>query len=273
MDLTDSRIAALYDIDNPGGADHDYYRRLTARLDSHRIIDLGCGTGLLTVTLAGPSRTVIGIDPDEAMLTVARNREGGERVAWVIGDSGNIGDARADLILMTGNVAQHVVPADWQRTLTDIAEGLRPGGLMSFESRNPTVGAWRTWTREQTWGTRTTPSGRLTEWIETTEPDEHGTIVLTAHNVWEDTNEDLVVTQPLTFRDLDQVSTDLAAAGLSMQRVMGGWQDEPFTEKSAVMVVEACLTLEPRSRDGAAALSEARCAIGTLAQRAGRRLG
>ena len=44
-------------------------------------------------------------------------------------------------------------------------------------------------------------------------PDEHGTVIMTAHNVWDDPGEDVVITLPLTFRNLDLVTADLAATG------------------------------------------------------------
>ncbi|WP_345444518.1 class I SAM-dependent methyltransferase [Rothia endophytica] len=50
-------------------------------------MDLGCGTGVPTVTLAGADRKVMGIDPASAMLDVARAREGGDSVQWVQGYS------------------------------------------------------------------------------------------------------------------------------------------------------------------------------------------
>lgn len=48
----DSRLVALYDLDNLRGKDTDFYIRLADSLEAQRIIDLGCGTGLLTRELA-----------------------------------------------------------------------------------------------------------------------------------------------------------------------------------------------------------------------------
>ena len=59
----DAELVELYDLDNPGGEDHAYYPALADAIDARSILDLGCGTGLLTRSLAGPGRTVIGVDP------------------------------------------------------------------------------------------------------------------------------------------------------------------------------------------------------------------
>ncbi|MCO0634263.1 hypothetical protein NGH33_10025, partial [Micrococcus yunnanensis] len=59
----DARLAAIYDVDNPAGEDHAFFRRVadevSAARASTRIVDLGCGTGILTVTLAGPGRDLL----------------------------------------------------------------------------------------------------------------------------------------------------------------------------------------------------------------------
>jgi len=56
------------------GPDHDFYRSVADEYEAESILDLGCGTGILTVTFAQESRTVVGIDPSEAMLAFARRR-------------------------------------------------------------------------------------------------------------------------------------------------------------------------------------------------------
>src|SRR5258708_37804418 len=63
---TDPGLVELYDIDNPRGADADFYVQLAADLAAHRILDLGCGTRLLTRQLAVSGRQGVGVDPAAA---------------------------------------------------------------------------------------------------------------------------------------------------------------------------------------------------------------
>src|SRR5262245_37338928 len=147
----DPRLVALYDIENLRGADTDFYVRLASDLAARTILDLGCGTGLLTCELAVDGRRVVGVDPSAAMLAVARQRPGTDRVQWVEGDSGALGTPQADLVLMTSNVAQVFLDdAEWAATLRDIHAALRAGGHLAFESRNPAARGWEQWNREST---------------------------------------------------------------------------------------------------------------------------
>src|SRR5215470_18290465 len=97
-------LVELYDLDNPDGEDHAYYRALADELDARSIVDLGCGTGLLTRSLARPGRTVIGVDPSRTMLDYAVRQLGSEAVTWIEGDASVLAqDETADLAICTGN--------------------------------------------------------------------------------------------------------------------------------------------------------------------------
>lgn len=54
MAYEDSRLVALYDIDNPDGPNHDFCRSLADEVAASSILDLGCGTVMLTVSQHGP---------------------------------------------------------------------------------------------------------------------------------------------------------------------------------------------------------------------------
>jgi SAM-dependent methyltransferase len=238
MDDYDPRIVDLYDLDNPGGPDHDFYRDLADRLGARIIVDLGCGTGILTVSLATPGRTVLGVDPSPTMLEYARRRDGADHVRWLDGDSSAIDVRDADFVVMTGNVAQHILAAGWPETLADVRRALRPGGVVAFESRNPADRAWADWAAEAA-STRDTPHGPLTEWTEVLGPDPEGQVELRFHNAFERTGDELVEVEVLAFRDRSTLERQLSEAGLVVDHVWGDWSRTPFRGTERIMVFQA----------------------------------
>lgn len=225
--FNDARLAVIYDVDNPAGADHDFYRALAAETGARSIVDLGCGTGVLTVTLAAPGRRVLGIDPAPAMLERARSRPGGDAVEWVTGTAKQIPPGLADLVVMTGNVAMHIVGDAWPQTLTAIAAGLRPGGVLAFETRNPVARAWEGWQAAP--AVRQTPAGAVRESLTTTPPDADGIVVMTYRNEMLDDGDVLAGEQRLQFRSHEQLRADLCAAGLQVEATYGDWGRTPFS--------------------------------------------
>lgn len=94
-----------------------------------RVLDLGCGPGLLYRYL--PPVDYLGLDHDNRYLEHARARNPGVRFEWCdvtdVGVSANIG--HADLILAVG-LLHHLSDPQAARILTFGAGRLRPGGRL-----------------------------------------------------------------------------------------------------------------------------------------------
>ncbi|MBO0883409.1 MAG: class I SAM-dependent methyltransferase [Mycobacterium sp.] len=235
----DPRLVALYDRDNLDGPDHDFYRRLATDVSARRILDLGCGTGRLTRSLANADRIVIGIDPSAAMLNVARTAPGADQVTWILADAGGLPGKDAELALMTGNVAQVFIDdAQWTRTLTCLRKALRQGGTLAFESRNPTAHAWLAWTKQNTFRRTDTPHGSLIRWVDNTR-ECSGTVTYDAHYIFESTDEHLVSHGKLRFRTAREITEDLQRHGFCLQHLYGDWQHCPMTTTSPLMAFVA----------------------------------
>ncbi|GHG53374.1 methyltransferase type 11 [Flavimobilis marinus] len=233
----DPRLVALYDADNPGRDDHDFYRALAEERDARTILDLGCGTGSLTTALTGRGRTVVGVDPSAAMLDYARHQPGADAVTWVLGDYQQAPGCQFDLGLMTGNVAQHLLDPDWRETLRAFRGRLAGGGTLAFESRNPAARAWETWaTEERT--SRKTAHGTLIEWSDVTRLDDR-TVEYAAHNIFLDSGDTVTERLQLVFRSRAEIEADLQAAGLAVESVYGDWSRTPMSDDAPVMVFVA----------------------------------
>lgn len=117
------RLAALYDPLDPDRSDLDAYLRMAEEFGARRVLDIGCGTGVLALLLAGRGIEVVGVDPARASVEVARAKPGAERVRWLVGDATVLPPLRVDLATMTANVAQAIAdPAAWCSR-----PGTRPG--------------------------------------------------------------------------------------------------------------------------------------------------
>ncbi len=104
-----------------------------------RILDLGCGTGEITLRLADryPQAQLIGVDILEGNLAIARHRSGAhsERIRYELGDAFALTypDSYFDLI-----VCRHMSQAipDFQRVLVEMTRVLKPGGWVHLLSED-----------------------------------------------------------------------------------------------------------------------------------------
>lgn len=233
----DPRIVDLYDQDNPPGPVDTLVLALADRRGPRRILDPGCGTGALTVRLAGPGRTVIGADPSATMIDHARRRPGAEAVTWIHGDADAVLTDPVDLVLMTGHVVEHLEDPAWHRTLRALGRLLADGGRLVFDSRNPAARAWETW-RQEVPTIRPTMHGPLRERTEIDALDG-GRVRARFHNVFERSGDHVVQAETFVFRDLGRLTGDLEDAGFAVVSPVGDHSGVPFDGLQRELVIEA----------------------------------
>lgn len=214
------RLAAIYDGLDPDRRDLDVYRAVVAEVGARSVLDVGCGTGTLALSLAAAGVDVWGVDPAAASLAVARAKPGADKVHWLRGDAGTLPPLQVELALMTGNVAQAIVePADWATALQGVHAALRPGGRLVFETRDPAAHGWAGWTRDRTYRVVDLPGvGPLENWVELTDValpliSFRTTFVFGADGAV------LTSDSTLRFRERDEVVADLSAAGFVLDEV------------------------------------------------------
>lgn len=118
---------------------------IVARLRRHgvasgeRVLDVGCGSGLLARVLVAEGYAVTGIDASPAMIELARAHAPGAdfRVTGLPtrrrpGADGGL--AGADAIVSTGHVLNYLGSRDdVALALAELAAALRPGGLLAID--------------------------------------------------------------------------------------------------------------------------------------------
>ena len=128
------REAAHYDATRGGDARADAAANAIETLlpAAHkavtRIADAGCGTGIVTVRLVGPGRSVIGIDRSPGMAAVAASRLPGR---IMLGSVIRLPLASGSVDVVTMVWLLHLLsPADSAAAVAEAGRVLSPGGLL-----------------------------------------------------------------------------------------------------------------------------------------------
>jgi len=232
------RLAALYDVENLWARDDDFFLALANETAGSRVLDLGCGTGRLTVALAAAGHAVTGVDPAWASLAAAREKPGGEHVTWIEGSAADAPRAAFDLALMTSHVAQVFVEDEhWRATLDGLSSALVPGGRLAFDSRDPAARAWERWNASDE---LRLPDATAVSVRTELDAVEDGTVSFTATSVFED-GEELAIGSTLRFRTEQELRSSLEEHGFEVEAVYGGWAREPVGAGDGELVVVARL--------------------------------
>jgi ubiquinone/menaquinone biosynthesis C-methylase UbiE len=101
------------------------------------VVEVGCGTGRMTLPLAEVSANqVVGVEPEERMLEVARAKDVAGRVRWLRGTAYRLplADGVAGVVLMS--MVVHLLKQRG-RAFTEARRVLRPGGRMVIWTFTP----------------------------------------------------------------------------------------------------------------------------------------
>ena len=222
-----------------GAAEWPALRALLPDLTGLRVLDLGCGTGQISLRLAEAGHTVTGVEPALASLDVARAKPGAERVTWIHGLAADAPSDVFDVALMTNHVAQFLAGnSEWQSALRNLHRALKPGGRLIFDTRDPASRAWETWSPDdQT--TLTLPDGMtVLNWTEVT--DVTGECVsFTQHYLFLGLEEEYLSHSTLRFRPEQSIRQSLQAAGFEIEAIYGGWQRESIGQGDGEFIVFA----------------------------------
>lgn len=221
----DPRLAAVYDaFEDPERPDLGPYLARARVPGTRRVLDVGCGTGVLAGRLAALGLEVTGADPAAASLDVARARC--DAVTWLHRAAADLPVLDADLAVMTGNVAQvFLADDDLDAAFGGVARAVRAGGRFVLEARRPQARAWETWgpVQEQ----RDVPGVRRVErsfaLLEVALP------FVSFRQTYRLGGEVVVSDSTLRFRELDEIVDALQRQGFTVQAV-GQAPDRPGLE-------------------------------------------
>lgn len=136
-----------YDLEHEGDdGDARFYGRLLRRMHPARVLELGCGSGRITMALGAalPNAEIVGVDSSAAMLTAARRRADlrprRDQIVFAEGDMRDWCGAGAlfDVVVLAGRSASHLLTlADRLSTWQNVFRQLRPGGTFVMDVAMP----------------------------------------------------------------------------------------------------------------------------------------
>lgn len=167
-----------------------------------RVIDVGCGDGQIARALAAHGASVLGVDPTELHVRVARERGGGPTYERASADSLPAGDGAFDAAVAC-LVFEHI--DDLDAAMSEVARVLRPGGRFSFFLNHPLL--------------QTPGSGWIDDHI-IDPPEQYWRIgaYLVETATWEEVEPG--VTIRFVHRPLSRYVNSLVAHGFSVERMV-----------------------------------------------------
>ncbi|MGP3977339.1 bifunctional 2-polyprenyl-6-hydroxyphenol methylase/3-demethylubiquinol 3-O-methyltransferase UbiG [Streptomyces sp. 8N114] len=138
-------LRALHDM-NPARV--DYFDRTVRKLlgddrSALRVLDVGCGGGLMSEPLAALGYRVTGLDLSEGSVHTARAHAeaSGIEVTYRVGSAYElpVADGSVDAVLMS-DVLEHL--HDLPTAVAEVARALRPGGVLVFDTINRTAASY-----------------------------------------------------------------------------------------------------------------------------------
>lgn len=137
-----------------------WFRNHLPALSGARVLDIGCGGGILATSLAQAGASVTGVDPSKESLKAARAhaKRLGLSIRYVHGFAEDLRERAAYDIVFAVDVLEHV--NDLSATLDAAARALKPGGWFGYLTHNATLEAFRQIIWEWEYVERTTVRGR-----------------------------------------------------------------------------------------------------------------
>ena len=242
--------APFYDWENArtlGRRDIAFWRRLTTGV-AGPVLELGCGTGRVSIPLARAGASLVGIDRSEAMLARAKSRIPNPK-SRPAGPRFVRADIRAlpfavrtfaMVIAPYGILQSLLADADLAQTLAAVHEALRPGGTFGIDLV-PDVPKWREYENRIRLRGRATHGAHFTL-IESVRQDRpRGLTTFDQRYVERRGRTESEHRFALTFRTLpvQTMARALEVAGFVVKAVLGDYNGRPWDDRADVWIIVA----------------------------------
>lgn len=220
-----------------------FWQRLAAAQDGP-VLELGCGTGRISVPVAQTGARIVGIDRSTPMLARARQRLRRRRLdaALLRGDIRSLPFRRAkfQLVMAPYGILQSLTrERDLTATLRSVAGVVRRGGLFAIDLV-PDLLRWSEYDRRVSLAGRK-GSGHVTLTESVRQDRRKGLTIFDQEYAERRGRQRTVHRFSLTFRTVSvpQMRRRLEAAGFRVEAVLGDYDGGPWDPRADVWVVLA----------------------------------
>jgi SAM-dependent methyltransferase len=233
---------ALYDLENPDFEPEGPFYLAIAKELGGPVLEIGCGTGRMTIPLAQNGLEITGLDAVVAMLERAKVKAGDLPIEWVEADARSFHLGRQfALIFESGSVFMHMLTrADQEAFLDRVSAHLAPGGRFVFSLFFPHPDLLTSEPEEKEWFTYQDESGRTVKVSGTEFYDELRQVKIeTAYRrIQGPDGDETVLIAPLSLRYTfpQEIEALLDQAGFNILERYGGPDFSPLTNDSRYMV-------------------------------------
>ena len=258
----DPRVAETYDADVDRLGDEvragvPFYVGLARQAAGagHAVLELGCGTGRVTIPIAAAGVEVTGLDNAPAMLEVARRKAAdATNPRWLLGDMASFQiEQRFGLVIIPFRSFLLLLTVEAQKAcLTRIHEHLVEGGRLALDVFNPSILAIAGWLGNggERWQ-RSLPAKDRELWFSRRYLPEAQELDETRAEVRLDDAGAVIqrVERNLRLRWVWRYEMEhlLALCGFEVESLYGSFEGEPFGEDSHEMIWVARRANRPRT--------------------------
>ena len=243
--------ADFYDWENAQTLDRrdvKFWQGIATRT-SGPILELGCGTGRVTIPVARTGARIIGIDRSSEMLGHAARRSRRSRTQlrphWVRGDIRTLpfrASTRFDLVMAPYGILQSLIrESDLKATLTAVARVLAPGGTFGVDLV-PDLPVWKEYRDKVRFrGVRSGGKSRITL-VESVRQDRAKQQTIFDQEFIEQRGRARTSRRfSLVFRTLTvpQMAKRLENAGFRIKAVLGDYNGAPWDPRADVWLILA----------------------------------
>lgn len=242
INLSEYEDPLLYDLENQDSEQDEIYLLGLAQKLNGPVLELGCGTGRITIPLAKNGVDITGLDVVPEMLARARQKAAGLPIQWIEADARAFHlPRRFRLIFETGSVFMHMLErCDQEAFLGCIYEHLEEDGRFVFGVMFPHAAMLVSEADEKDWYTYQDEAGRTVRVSGNEIYDPLRQVKLeTAFRRWTDENgAEVERVAPLSLRYTfpRELETLLHYNGLEILEQYGGWDQAPLTQESQLII-------------------------------------